>query len=336
VGFVGARVVAGERTEGYILVEEDPSTPMDLIEVKALEHAATVFAFQLLRQRTAYEVERRLKGDLFEALFRLSDEQEAEQIIDRLGYRTAGPWRAVRIHCLSDARPIGVVQEPNLGLESRVHAALAGAWHRAYPRIPIAPWKSGFLTLVTPKDADYFDDHERDQVLVENLAAAVSAVAPDLHVFVSLGTLVHQARELAESVRRAEEALSIAQELGLAGRPVYADELRVHEVLLSSMRNSAGPRELVKALIQPIAQYDQTHATDLLGTLRTFVGLNHAYGTTADKLFLHTNTLRQRLKRIEQLVRIDLTNSDERFGLELALKLYDLQQRRGNVVSPAD
>jgi hypothetical protein len=336
VGFVGARVVAGERTEGYILVEEDPSTPMDLIDVKALEHAATVFAFQLLRQRTAYEVERRLKGDLFEALFRLSDQQEAEHIIGRLGYQTTGPWRVARILCLSDARPRGVGHDPNLGLESRVHAALTGAWQRAHPRIPIAPWKSGFLSLVAPSDADYFDDHERNLSLVETLAAAVSAVAPDLRVFFSLGTLVRQARELVQSLERAEEALSIAQELGLADRPVYADELRVHEVLLSSMRNSAGPKELVKALIQPIADYDRTHSTDLLGTLRTFVGLNHAHGATADKLFLHTNTLRQRLRRIELLVNVNLTNSDERFGLELALKLYDLQQHRRNIESPSD
>jgi DNA-binding PucR family transcriptional regulator len=93
---------------------------------------------------------------------------------------------------------------------------------------------------------------------------------------------------------------------------------------------------LVKALINPIAQYDLTHATDLLGTLRTFVSLNHAHGATAGKLSLHTNTLRQRLKRIEQLTHVDLANSDERFGLELALKLYDLQQRRGTIVFSTD
>ena len=42
----------------------DGAEPLDEIDARAIEHAATIFALEMLHERTAYELEARLKGDL--------------------------------------------------------------------------------------------------------------------------------------------------------------------------------------------------------------------------------------------------------------------------------
>ena len=50
---------------------------------------------------------------------------------------------------------------------------------------------------------------------------------------------------------------------------------------------------------------------------------------TAERLYLHRNTLRQRLDRIERLTRIDLARTEDWLPLHLAVKLARLRQDSG-------
>jgi DNA-binding PucR family transcriptional regulator len=82
------------------------------------------------------------------------------------------------------------------------------------------------------------------------------------------------------------------------------------------------------AVITTLAAYDAKRRTVLLQTLERHLGDRGALAATARALFIHTNTLRQRLERIESLTGLDLAQEDL-LSLELALKLARL---RGTVV----
>jgi DNA-binding PucR family transcriptional regulator len=75
--------------------------------------------------------------------------------------------------------------------------------------------------------------------------------------------------------------------------------------------------------IATLAVYDAKRRTALLQTLERHLGDRGALAATARALFIHTNTLRQRLERIEALTGLDLAQEDL-LSLELALKLARL------------
>ena len=83
--------------------------------------------------------------------------------------------------------------------------------------------------------------------------------------------------------------------------------------------------ELTKSLLHPsvdiLNQYDQENGTDLLKTLHVYLekGLNQIH--TSEALFIHRNTLKYRLARIEELTNIDLSDADEKLYLSLSLRL---------------
>ena len=64
---------------------------------------------------------------------------------------------------------------------------------------------------------------------------------------------------------------------------------------------------------------DEDKYADLIKTLDAFIRLHGSVNAVARDLFLHRNTVRQRLRRIAKLTGADLANSDDRLALQLAL-----------------
>lgn len=63
---------------------------------------------------------------------------------------------------------------------------------------------------------------------------------------------------------------------------------------------------------------------ELILTLKGFLECNLNYSLTANKLFLHNNTVRYRIKKIEKIINIDWEDSTERLKIEIILKFIEL------------
>jgi len=58
--------------------------------------------------------------------------------------------------------------------------------------------------------------------------------------------------------------------------------------------------------IQLLAEHDTHHSTGLIGTLETYLDTGCNAQQAAERLYLHRNTLAQRLAKIESLTLLDL------------------------------
>ncbi|HXD66338.1 MAG TPA: helix-turn-helix domain-containing protein, partial [Solirubrobacteraceae bacterium] len=75
-----------------------------------------------------------------------------------------------------------------------------------------------------------------------------------------------------------------------------------------------------------LIEYDRRRRTSLLDTLERYLSERRSVIESARALYVHPNTLRQRLGRIEDLTGLDL-NEDDLLSLELAIKLARLHGR---------
>ncbi|GGE25088.1 helix-turn-helix domain-containing protein [Streptococcus himalayensis] len=80
--------------------------------------------------------------------------------------------------------------------------------------------------------------------------------------------------------------------------------------------------ELFEQFLQPLITYDRQMKTELYETVSTFFDNHFSYTITSQRLFIHVNTLRARLGKVEQLLQISLKNTDHLMNLHLALRLY--------------
>ncbi|CAN5859015.1 hypothetical protein BH23ACT11_BH23ACT11_20240 [soil metagenome] len=74
-----------------------------------------------------------------------------------------------------------------------------------------------------------------------------------------------------------------------------------------------------RQLILPLEDYDRRRGSDLLRTLSVYFDAGANATKTADRLFLHRNSLLYRLERIQELTGLDLKQPDARLALQLGL-----------------
>jgi purine catabolism regulator len=104
---------------------------------------------------------------------------------------------------------------------------------------------------------------------------------------------------------------------------VAFEELGAYKYLLR-IAADGGVRDATIDAVMRIAEYDRDRGAALLQTLEEFLERRGSISATSEALFIHANTLRQRLRRIGDLSGIDLRR-DDWLMIEIALKLVQLR-----------
>jgi hypothetical protein len=101
---------------------------------------------------------------------------------------------------------------------------------------------------------------------------------------------------------------------------VTSDEVASHELLLASVPGSV-LRSFRERLLGPLLAYDERHHAELLPTLREFLACSGSWHACAATMYVHVNTVRYRIRRIEELTGRDLSSLDDQVDFFLALRI---------------
>jgi GAF domain-containing protein len=129
--------------------------------------------------------------------------------------------------------------------------------------------------------------------------------------------------EGARSLSEAADAARVARALAPAGGAFAYSELGAYRYLIRLPLDEMA-RDLHSEAIERLAEYDRRRRARLVDTLEEYLHSRGSTAGTARKLYVHPNTLRQRLDRIEKITGLDLDDEDL-LSLELAIKLVRLR-----------
>ena len=119
-------------------------------------------------------------------------------------------------------------------------------------------------------------------------------------------------------------SLKIGAKIFKNRKSIYAyDDLIVYHLLYKYPNNPILER-LYNNGIGKIYAYDRENNTQLFETIQVLVKYNFNFSETSDKLFIHRNTLYQRLKKVEEITGLDMDSSETRLVFHLGLKIHDL------------
>jgi sugar diacid utilization regulator/putative methionine-R-sulfoxide reductase with GAF domain len=321
-------VRAGEELVAVLAVEGtvEGATPG---RRRALEHGATVVALELLKERAAAEVERRLRGDLLEGL--LAPGQNPEDIsrlalrAERLGYRI--PDRAwVLVLQPDDERSMISFQTPPL--QERLRRDLNELSQLHFPGALAVTRATSAVVLVPAQAANPRSGPSDPPTLeLEQFARAALALAAGLgrklSFSIGLGSLAASAGELARAHEEARQALRLARRGGSAGQVTSYRTLGALRLLLE-VRDPEILRRFVDETLGPILAYGTHHRTPLLSTLEALVSQRWNQRAAGRQLQVHINTLAYRMQRIEDLLNASLDDAETRVVLSVALQARQL------------
>lgn len=136
--------------------------------------------------------------------------------------------------------------------------------------------------------------------------------------------------------RRAELALSTLTALGHQGEVLDGDRLGYVDLLLEAAGSGSSP-DIMHGPIQALVDHDHAKGTHLTETAWVFLETNMNLARTSEQLFIHRNTVRQRLERISSVIGGDWLDNTRRLDLHLALRIWRLRESQPPVLttSPA-
>ena len=95
-------------------------------------------------------------------------------------------------------------------------------------------------------------------------------------------------------------------------------------VMLRTVESSESLIRYLHPALPKLSEYDRENGSDLELTLYTYLKCACNTTETADRLFLHRNSVIYRLRRIEELCGIDLDDTDLRFRLRLSFAILNV------------
>lgn len=291
-------VVAGIRVDG--------SDALSNLDIRAIQHAGVVAALELLRSRTAAEVEQRLRGSLIADLMS-APAAEMEPLLERarrLGWDLSGNLTLITVRWPEPTAPQGrPIADRVLALTDRLAADTT-------PR-PLAAGFRGDLVLVWSAPA-HTRATQLAQRLIDTLTTsgvldrAVAAVSPAGPV-----------TDLPDAFRTLCGAMNLAAGARRSTVVDMADVTIDH--LLLQLDDPHRLREFARTVLGPALDYDHARQTELVHTARVHLDGGLDKRATAAALHLHPNTVAQRIRRLEELTGLTLSRPRDLLQLSSAL-----------------
>jgi sugar diacid utilization regulator len=298
----GDRLLTVVRPHPDVLMLVDPNNLAGRQEEVALEHGATVLAIELARLHGLAETELRLGRNLVSDLL----QGRAQDAVGRA--RALG-------HDLNRAHRVVVMSTDPKHLPAddallRVREALSGTVtaRGADPSPLLMPSGNDIVALVTARAAD----SETLAILLRELGRRTR---------IGVGGVCRSPDDFPRSYREANVALRLAQTARSGTGLMRYDDLGVYQ-LLSEVADPRVLEAFVRTWAGALIDYDVAHGSDLMATLSTFLEVGGHYDATAASLTIGRSTVRYRVRRIQELTGLDLSDPDTRFQLQLATRAW--------------
>ena len=158
------------------------------------------------------------------------------------------------------------------------------------------------------------------------LRAECESLGRDERLVVGLSEVDRGASGARRRMREAADAARIGRSLVVDGGAVSYEQLGAYRYLVHLKLDDA-PRDRYRQSVAALSDYDRRRGSRLVETLEQYLADRGSVTASSRVLYVHPNTVRQRLERIERVADLDLAKEDL-LSLELALKLARLHQAR--------
>jgi purine catabolism regulator len=328
-GMVIAPIVAGADILGYLTIfeaaEPPDATSLDLLVV---QHAATVYALTLTRERLSADVANRLREDLLEGLLlgHAAGDRETEHRALLLGY---DPRRAYRLLVVgvedieTFAGAAGGETPAALALRRRVLETIVEQVGRT-AREAVAVARKDEVVILLPEAQDV-EATRRSEAAVELGEAIVERLRhpfPVIALTTGISGLCQDVTELARSYAQARRTLAAARQFGRTGKVTSFEELGIYR-LLFQVPDAAELRGFADQVLGSLIAYDRRHEADLVRTLGAYLRHHGSLQSAARELVVHVNTVSYRLQRIQEIAVLDLDDAEDRLTAQVALKILE-------------
>jgi sugar diacid utilization regulator len=309
-------IINRNQVYGFITIDTDQKS--DDFRKDLLERVATVAALHVQNERVAIETEQRTKGELLEQLLN-NKEVNTREIHSRfsyLGYDLTEPHYIIHIE-INDRK---LKEKGSVNYDYfKIRNQLTNIFYQNQHKFD-APLILTKLNTVQAIILKKYIDAKRTTIkeFGEQLLKQIGNQEQQIYIGIS-----NETRHLSDFHKKAEEAkkaVELAKVRSSYSRVILTSELG-H---LSLFLNAREPEELERFAdekLHSILEYDQKKNSELLLTLFYYSQNEFNLHKTAREMSISISGMRYRISKVEDLLSIDLSSSNNRFEIQLSLQI---------------
>ncbi len=317
---------AGRQPLGTIWVQEG-DRPLTEHAEEALLGAARTTALHMIRQRTRTSAGLRLREDLLSSL--LEGRIDAGALADTVEVRSDRGALVVAFALEQDEPSVGAEEEPpdrpERALRRRGLIDLVSVHTAAYRRGSLVTELEGRVYVLLPDLAGEQKDRrgvERSVLALTRKTVSAARATLGLQVHAAVGSLVERLGDVSESRAEADRILDAVHRDpdGVPDREVATIfDVRSRVLVSETLALLRADPSLRDPRVGRLIEYDHTAGTDLVRSLLTYLEVFGDTRAAAERLHIHPNTLRYRIRRATSISGLDLHDPEERLFTQLQL-----------------
>ena len=307
---------AGSGQRAFLSVDTATS---DVVVRAALAYAGRAIEHVLRRDFETANFPVQSRGDLLNE-FLLSDAYTGADALTRLrrsGFPVDGHHLAARVDLHNIAAGVPDVTD-RYRRQLRAARLLSDGVSRGDPSWTTAGTNTSVLLVMS----QHRRNSRHSAALEERLQAGLSRLGqidPGLEWAAGVGTVQGGAGGLRNTVDEATSALRAAQANSAYNRLHYFDRLGFARALVRWFEID-DVRATIDEILAPLDRLGEKNAAEAVHTLRAYLDSGQSIKQTAHQLGVHRNTVRYRIKRILDVLDVDLADPEQRLLLELGTR----------------
>lgn len=301
-----APIVVTQNLLGYLWIIADKGSLTDLDHI-AIEQAATVAALLVYKEKAVQESQRSMRGDFFSQLLR-ADEYSPSELESQATIFDFRLNRNYQVLVIED-------EQKSNDVVTRLPSHIEPLLQERIPALVVV--REQHIVVVLQAHQNPNGTH-----IAEELIDSLNYDSP---LLIGVGTSTEHLNGIASSYEQGLESLAISRSMGQRQGIFPFEQLGLLHWLYQLPDKALEDNIYFRALSKLDSSQTEQHK-QLFGTLEVFLEYGGRMKEAAEALYVHRNTLTYRLERIEDLIGLELRDSNTQINLFVALKSYKLQQ----------
>ncbi|WP_010272856.1 PucR family transcriptional regulator [Paenibacillus senegalensis] len=305
--------------------------PFEGRELVILDRMIPLLALEFLKVKTRFDVEQAFKDDFLSEVL-TGHAQDEDEVITRghlFGWDFSKDYQVLAISLQADNVDRDAVQAQEFKRKwlQKVHDLLV--FSTAKPII--GQRKEHVIVLIQlaelpdfqgalPPSASVreqiitFADYLRKQLCQEFSGASCT---------IGIGRFYPGLQGIQEGYSEAVRSIQLGRSVWGNNSSIYFGDLGIYRIL-SRFHDRKELEALFNETVGKLVDYDEKNNAKLAETLFQYFAKDCSLAETADSMFVHVNTLKYRLQKIEQLTGCSVHRAEDRLRLHIGMKLYHL------------
>ncbi len=323
-------VQIGGSIYGYIIVEEgkNENTLSDLDKI-TIEHASTVLKLNIQKEISNHQIEQKYRDEFIQDLLvnNIRTVEEANNRAALYGWKMDKGLICLIVD-IDNYKERFLSLEKTDGLEEQrdnVFRLITRKMKKSFYKCFYTNYSDSIVFLIEP-DVEPMEDFFKKLERISREVRQFVKENSQFTVTIGIGSYKESIIDIYISFIEAQKAVRI-------GRTIYDEDnthiysnLGIYRMLYDiSLEGEAN--SFCSQYLESLMEYDKQNNGEYMETLERLVKNDWNLKKTAEDLFIHYNTMKYRINKISQIVKIDLNSREDKFKIELCLKLMNMSKQ---------